>query len=633
MTQQAIKRPVIRPLPERLINKIAAGEVVERPSAVVKELVENAIDAGSTRIEIIIEKSGSRLIKIVDNGWGIPSDQIEIAFSRHATSKITGFSDLDNITSYGFRGEALPSIASVSRTRMVSRTADAEVGTEIIYEGGVLQSRKPAAAPVGTTIEVENLFFNTPARRKFLKTETTEARYLSRIAMALAIGRCDIAFSFSMNGRTVFSLPVSDLGSRVSGLLGFGKGMVKVSGDLGPVSIAGYIGKPDQAQSNRWGHFLFINGRYIQSVTLSHALGAGYGELLPKGLYPIGALLLTVNPAEIDVNVHPAKTEVRLSQEREIHDAIVSCIKDGLRHDGIIPVFKTGDKEPDARAANRLAIADPETPFRQRAIPGIGTRGFVNPEQMRELYSLPDRSIPGSAGESSAIVRVDTSTGEILGGSPIPPVNRTADQPATDVRESSPPVSISAENIRLVGRFSDLYLVMQAGDDLYIVDQHTAHERVLFEETVRQIEKHQMVGQHLLLPVQVELDPEQFAVFAEAGQLLTEAGFGVAEFGGRTVRIESVPMLLSGKSPERVFRKVIDDISSLKKTGYDLRKAMAQSIACRAAVMAGDRLNDREAVGLLEQLLKCENRYSCPHGRPTFVRISRVDLDRQFGRG
>lgn len=627
MTQSVAKRPMIRPLPERLINKIAAGEVVERPSAVVKELVENAIDAGSTRIEIIIEKSGSKLIKIVDNGWGIPADQIEIAFSRHATSKITGFSDLDNLVSYGFRGEALPSIASVSRTRMVSRTADAEVGTEVIYEGGVLQSRKPIAAPIGTTIEVENLFFNTPARRKFLKTESTEARYLSRTAMALALGRCDIAFSFSMNGRTVFSLPSGDLCSRVAGLLGFGKGMVKVSGNAESVTVAGFVGKPDQAQSNRWGHFLFINGRYIQSVTLSHAFGAGYGELLPKGMYPVGALLLSVNPSEIDVNVHPAKTEVRLSREREIHDAIVSFIRESLRQDGIIPVFKAGDVRPDS--APRLELSSPAMPARQETIPGVGGRSFVSPDQMRALYTVPDSSIRSISSESPSVVRVDTNTGEILESTTPPhPQSSQIDQPYPSVAEQS----LSADNIRLVGRFSDLYLVMQAGDDMFIVDQHTAHERVLFEETVRKLDQHQMVGQHLLLPVQVELNPEQFAVYTEAAAVLNDSGFGVAEFGGRTIRIEAVPMILSRKSPERIFRKVIDDISSLKKTGYDLKKAMAQSIACRAAVMSGDRLNDQEAVGLLERLLQCENRYSCPHGRPTFVKVSRTDLDRQFGR-
>jgi DNA mismatch repair protein MutL len=250
---------------------------------------------------------------------------------------------------------------------------------------------------------------------------------------------------------------------------------------------------------------------------------------------------------------------------------------------------------------------------------------------MRALYTVPDSSVR-AAGESASIVRVDTSTGEILEATVIPNSEPAPPTQAPGSTEMEQARSLSADNIRLVGRFSDLYLVMQAGDDMYIVDQHTAHERVLFEETVRRLDKHQMVGQHLLLPVQVELDPEQFAVFTEASPLLNDSGFGVAEFGGRTVRIESVPMILSRKSPEKILRKVIDDISSLKRTGYDLKKAMAQSIACRAAVMAGDRLNDQEAVGLLERLLQCENRYSCPHGRPTFVKISRTDLDRQFGR-
>jgi DNA mismatch repair protein MutL len=614
-------RPVIRPLPERLINKIAAGEVVERPAAVIKELVENAIDAGSTRIEIHVERSGSKLIKVIDNGCGIPADQIEIAFSRHATSKISGFSDLDRIMSYGFRGEALPSIASVSRTRMVSRTSEAEVGTEIIFEGGVLQSKKPIAAPVGTTIEVENLFFNTPARRKFLKAETTEARYLSRTAMALALGRSDIAFSFTMNGRVVFNLPGGDLGQRVAGLLGYGKNMVRVGGETGPMKVEGYVGKPDQAQSNRFGHFIFVNGRYIQSMTLSHAISAGYGELLPKGLYPVGALLLTVDPTEVDVNVHPTKTEVRLSQEREIHDALVGCIRDALRQDGIIPAFRSAEPGREGAESPSLHLSNPPTPSRQEVIPGIAPRSFPSHEQLRELYRSPDSAAPQASGE---VIRVDASTGEILESHAAVPAG--AGQPMPESPE------LTGDSIRLVGRFSDLYLLLQAGEDLFIVDQHTAHERVLFEATLRKMERHEMVGQQLLLPVQVELGPEQFAVFDEAVALLNKSGFAVSEFGGRTVQIEAVPLLLSRKSPEKTLRKIIDDLSSLKKAGYDLKKAMAQSIACRAAVMSGDRLNDQEAVGLLEQLLRCQNKYSCPHGRPTFVRISRTDLDRQFGR-
>jgi DNA mismatch repair protein MutL len=611
-------RPNIRPLPERLINKIAAGEVVERPSAVVKELVENALDAGATRIDVIIEKSGSKLIKIVDNGWGIPEDQIEIAFSRHATSKISGLSDLERLLSYGFRGEALPSIASVSRTRMVSRTPESDHATEIVIEGGVVQSKKPVAAPVGTTIEVENLFFNTPARRKFMKAETTEARYLSRIAMAMALVRHDVGFSYTLNSRTIFNVPAGSLGTRASELLGYGKKMVEVAGDGGVIKVHGYVGAPDQAQNNRWGHFIFINGRYIYSISLTHALMAGYGELLPKGLYPIGALLLTVDPAEVDVNVHPAKTEVRLSHEREIHDAIVHIVRDSLRQDGIIPMFKSAPSSPSATSSGGGQDGFsmfPKPPHSQMGIPGVFSRTPVNHEQMQDLYRSPEHSA------STESFLVDKSTGEIIGEGSVSSSEPSASQ--------SPGPS---EGIRLVGRFSDLYLLLQAGDDLYIVDQHTAHERVLFEETVRRIDSHASLAQQLLFPVQVELNPEQLAVFTEAAELLNQSGFIISPFGGRMVNIEAVPTILTRRSPEKVLRKVIDDISTLKAGGYDLKKAMAQSIACRAAVMSGDRLTDEEAIGLLEQLLRCENKYSCPHGRPTFVRLSRNDLDRQFGR-
>ena len=626
MSETPLKAPTgnrIRPLPERLINKIAAGEVVERPASVVKELAENAIDAGATRIEIIIEKSGGKLIKIVDNGCGIPEDQIEIAFSRHATSKISAFADLDNIISYGFRGEALPSIASVSRLRMVSRMAGSSAATEIRYEGGVLQSKEPISAPPGTIVEVENLFYNTPARRKFLKAESTEARHISRVAMALALGRYDIGFSFTMNDRSIFSLPAGQtLRERVSGLLGRGKEMTQVRAATDVVTIEGYIGAPEMAQNQRWGHFIFINGRFIHSTTLSHALSAGYGELMPRGLFPVGALLLTVNPQEVDVNVHPAKTEVRLSREREIHDAIVHAVRESLRQDSVIPVFRPAGASPSARNANSTPESSGRTPL-GAVIPGITSRPVNDRHFLEQLYRPPKLD---HSNVPPDVVRVDTRTGEIVEDKSAPAATSDAIESKTEAATGP------SEGVRLVGRFSDLYLVLQAGEDLYIVDQHTAHERVLYEETVRRIESHSMVGQMLLLPVQVELDPEQLAVFDEAAPLLNESGFEVAHFGGRMINIQAVPTILARKSPEKVIRKLIDDIASLRKSGQDLKKAMAQSMACRAAVMAGDRLSDEEAVGLLSRLLKCENKYSCPHGRPTFIRISRSDLDKQFGR-
>jgi len=611
-------QPRIKPLPARVINKIAAGEVVERPASVVKELVENAVDAGADRIDIIIEKSGTKLIKIVDNGCGIDEEQIEIAFSRHATSKIASFDDLNSLLSYGFRGEALPSIASVSRLRMVSRTNRARAGTEIIYEGGVLHSKEPVAAPPGTIIEVENLFYNTPARRKFLKAETTEARHISRTATALAIGRFDIGFSLTMNGRKLFSLPSgSSLKERVAGLLGKNKEFVTVKGEAGPVKVEGCISLPDLLQNNRFGQFIFINGRFIHSPTLSHALAAGYGELIPRGMYPIGALLLTVDAAEVDVNVHPAKTEVRLSREREIHDALRHIVKDALRHDGIIPSFKTAVPFKSSESIQSSGRREPSLEEGSRGlIPGIRQEQRFNTNLLSELYKTPDVQ---AAKPEQEIVMVDKKTGEVL---------ETKPEPFTET-----PAPESLEGFRLVGRFSDLYLLVQSGEDLYVVDQHTAHERVLYEETLPLIEAQGVNGQNLLFPVQVELSPEQLAIFEEALELLNKSGFCVSYFGGRMINIEAIPSILSKKPPDRTFLKVIDDVASLKKAGYDLKKAMAQSLACRSAVMAGDRLTDDEAIHLVSRLLKCQDKYSCPHGRPTFIRISKADLDRQFGRG
>lgn len=617
MSELSKRRRWIRPLPERLINKIAAGEVIERPAAVVKELVENSLDADATRVDIIIEKSGTKLIKIVDNGCGIPADQIEIAFSRHATSKISDFSDLDRIGSYGFRGEALPSIASVSRTRMVSRPVEAEIGTELLYEGGVLKSRQPKASPVGTLIEVENLFFNTPARRKFLKAETTEARHISRTATALAIGRYDVGFSFSLNGRSIFSLPAGGtLADRVTELLAGGKTLIPVSGEAGPIRVEGLIGHPEMAQSGRWSQFLFINGRYITSVSLAHALSAGYGEMLPKGNYPLGAILITLDPEEVDVNVHPAKTEVRLSRERDIHDAVYHLVKQALRSTSVVPVYNPGSGSVDRPGQTTFAAQPPFTPHHQSSrIPGLGDSRSYDTAAAIDFF----RAASAPAAELPRVVAVDTATGEIV---------ESARQ-----AQSVEPQAPSLDGIRLAGRFGDLYLLLQAGEDLYIVDQHTAHERVLYEDMLRRIEREGILSQQLLFPVQIELSPELMAVFDEAEPVLGRSGFVVTHFGGRTIRVEGVPSVLSKKSPEKMTMRVLEDVGGLRKAGFDAKKAIAQSVACRAAVMSGDRLSDQEAVGLVHALLKCENKFSCPHGRPTFIRITKGDLDRQFGRG
>ena len=612
-------QPWIRPLPERLVNKIAAGEVVERPASVVKELVENALDSGATRIDVQIEQSGVRSIKIVDDGCGIDPEQIEIAFSRHATSKIAKFEDLESITSYGFRGEALPSIASVSRTIMVSRPNSIDHGIEVVYEGGVLQSRKVVPAPAGTAIEVEELFHNTPARRKFLKSEATEGRRITRTCTAMAMARPDVGFSYRLNGRKVFALPAKQsLRERVTALLAPGKKMVEISGQSSVLAVNGYIGPPDLAQKNRNGQYLFINGRHISSPVLSHAHAAGYGELLPKGNFPIGALLIEVEPADIDVNVHPSKTEVKLRNEREIHDSLYRLVRDGLLKGGELPSLAVpASSRPFATASSgQVAHSGDSHAGKSQVIPGIASQTTGQSEFLREVY----RGTPASTPPPGETITVDPSTGEI-------------------VSEPSTPTGLTdlelpeAAGLHFLGQFDDLYLIFQHGGSLLLVDQHTAHERVLFEEVMQQLDQHSALSQHLLLPVNVEMSAQQLSVFEEAYENLKQIGFVAELFGSTTVRIEALPAVLSKKSPEKVLRSVVDDIASLKKSGYDLKKAIAESMACRAAVMSGDRLTPREASGLVERLLKCENRFSCPHGRPTLIRLTRADLDKQFGRG
>ncbi len=613
----------IRPLPANVVNKIAAGEVVERPSAVVKELVENAVDAGADRIDVFIEKAGVKLIKVVDNGCGIGEDQIEIAFARHATSKITQFKDLDALYSYGFRGEALPSIASVSRLRMVSRPAEAGSGTELIIEGGIVQSRAPIAAAPGTSVEVENLFFNTPGRRKFLKAESTEARHLSRTATALTLGRPEIGFSYTVNNREVFALPPGQtLVQRAEALLGGNGRMAVVEGDEGPVRVSGCVGPPDMAQHNRFGLYLFVNSRYIFSPVLSHAVRASYGEMLPSGLYPVGSLLVNLDPASVDVNVHPSKTEVRLSHEREVHDIVRRIVAQALRQDGVIPEFRHASHKPSVDSAHRPTSVSDST-ARRGLIPGVRNRDS-GPGLLSELH----RGVPGETDSAAfpSVANVDTNTGEILEG-PAP----TSGTP-TEGADAERPAPGPSKGFHLIGRFSDRYLLLQSGDDLYVVDQHTAHERVLYEEILSRLEHSSLESQTLLLPVQIELTPEQMSIFAVVSEELNRGGFSVSEFGGRMINIEAVPVVMSKRSPQKVVLSVLDDISSFRRKGQDLSKGMAQSMACRAAVMAGDHLGEAEAVHLVDRLLQCTDRYTCPHGRPTFIRITRRDLDKQFGR-
>ncbi len=600
----------IRPLPERLVNKIAAGEVIERPASVLKELVENACDAGATQVDVIVEKSGVGKIEVHDNGSGIRASQLEIAFSRHATSKISDFSDLESISSYGFRGEALPSIASVSRLRMVTKSAEDEHASEIIIEGGVVREVRPSHRADGTSVVVEDLFFNTPARKKFLKAETTEARQLSRAAISQALGALGVGFSLRLNGRKVFSFSKDDtLRQRATRSLGVAENaLLEIDVSEPGFRLWGVLGKPDVARAVRGGLTLYVNKRALRSSPLLSAFYLGYGELLPKGVFPIGAVHLDVDGSLVDVNVHPAKNEVRLSQDREAHTFIRHSVRDTLRQSGIIPEFGLRERN----------VFAPQYDKPSAAVPGVGVvsgNAGLSPSATDAIFGAVSPSIASNQSHVASPVSGNVATFD-----------------AKDAVAEGTPAELFAGGVIYLGQFADLYLLAQRGTDLYLVDQHAAHERILYEETMEQMERNAALSQRLLLPVNVELATDRFQVWEERKDDLATIGFDASHFGGQTVMINAIPAILAHRSPEKTFGAALDDIQRLQKSGYSPIKAVAQSIACRSAVMSGDRLDPEEGKVIIDRLFKCDTGYSCPHGRPTFVKISRAELDHRFGR-
>ncbi len=611
-TDARFGRP-IRQLDRVLINKIAAGEVIERPASVVKELIENAFDAGATEVDIMASKAGATYISVADNGCGIRTDQIKLAFSRHATSKIANLDELFAVHSYGFRGEALPSIASVSHLVLTTRHFSQNEGTRVVVEGGKEVETRPAPSPVGSKVEVSHLFFNTPARRKFLKAETTEARHIVRVTERMALSKPSCAVSLILNDRPTFRLPAGQpIVERMATLFAVGsRSIVEYDAEFSGVSFLVYLAHPDQARQDRTRICLFINGRSVASSSLIHAVTSGYGEFLPSGRYPLACIYITVDPTLLDVNVHPTKAEVRLSEERAIHDNLYRITKKALRDWRLVPSKSAGI--PDRRVESH----QPGPKRSKESIsPGI--------DRGQSLFAR---------GQFSGRARADFELSQLKSIIEAPPPCDNS-RPVKETEPASAPSidQITPEEVVYLGRTGDAYLIVTIGGELYILDQHAAHERVLYEDTLRQVEQGVASAQKLLFPENVELTGEEYITFEESGTVLEKMGFEIEPFGNRAVIINAVPPIFKDKNPVQIVRFILDDILQLNKAGGDLIKSTAQSIACRAAIMAGDRLNEDEAKNLITSLFGKNNPYCCPHGRPTFIKISREELDGRFGR-
>ena len=589
----------IRLLPEILASQVAAGEVVERPASVVKELVENSIDAGARKIEVNIRRGGISLIRVVDDGCGMDRDDALLSLERHATSKIRTAADLAAIATLGFRGEALPSIASVSRFRLTTREPEAIAGTEIIVAGGRIETVRDGGEAPGTQVEVRSIFYNLPARRKFLRSENTESRNIEHQLHLQATGHPEIAFAFVRDDRIAFQLPAAaNLLERIRDL--HGSELVE---RLLPVEepsvsarirIRGLIGQAGVSRQSRAQQLVFVNGRAIESPVLTAALREGYHTALMKGQFPVTFLFLDLDPAAVDVNVHPAKREVRFRDPASVREAVVEAIRKTL---------ESGRRDWQQQFQRPVASREEIRPLPTASV-------APQPQPAEPVLSSV---IPGSAS--------------VLGeGTRKPPESWPA-EPAIDLASRS-------NQFQIIGILNKLYVLMENQDGLVLVDQHAAHERILFEELRRRMEEQGVPSQRLLLAQTFELAPRDAEWVERNTATLQKMGIGIEPFGQNAFKIDSLPTFLDVSDPVSFMRKVIDGLKSASNGSSPLRlgEDMIAKTVCRHAVKANDPLGYLEVEKLISDLLECDLPYCCPHGRPTMIQISLAELEKKFGR-
>jgi DNA mismatch repair protein MutL len=611
----------IRLLSETVASQVAAGEVVERPASVVKELVENSLDAGARNIDIAIRRGGISLVRVIDDGCGMGRDDALLSLERHATSKIRSAADLQAVATLGFRGEALPSIASVSRFRVSTREAGAIAGTEIIVNGGKIDVVRDGGEAPGTQVEVRSLFYNLPARRKFLRSENTESRNIEHQIHLQTIGHPEIGFSLMRDDRIVFQLPATaTLGDRIRDLYGVDllQRLVEVNGAASPkIQLSGFIGQAGLSRQSRSQQIVFVNGRAIESNLITGGIREGYHTALMKGQYPVTFLFVELDPAAVDVNVHPAKREVRFRDPNSVREAVVRCIQQTLED-------ARANWQEKFRAPVQMAGAGVSA----KAIPDLKLRAEVTaPEAThRELPHLA--AVAGGADPGRA-------PSEIVGQAPRLPKRRF--DPAGDapgLQPQQPVTKRAQQQFEIIGVLNKLYVLMENANGLVLVDQHAAHERVLFEELRRRMEQQGVPTQKLLLPQTFDVPPRDADWIEQNLSVLQRMGIGIESFGPDTFKIDSLPSFLDVSDAAQFMRKVIDDLKSASNNASALRlgEEMIAKTVCRHAVKANDPLRYPEVEKLIRDLLDCDLPYCCPHGRPTMIQISLAELEKKFGR-
>ena len=624
----------IRQLPPSVINKIAAGEVIERPASVVKELLENAVDAGASRIDVTIEKGGADLVRVADNGSGIAADELRLAVASHATSKIIDADDLFAVHTLGFRGEALASIAEISHFTLRSRTAQADAGAELEVRGGSPGDVAPCGCPVGTTIEVRQLFFNTPVRRKFLRTTQTEMGHIIEAFTRIALAFPQVHFTLHHGGRTLHDLASTDSWRERIGTF-FGReveqSLIPIESRDGDVQLHGFVANPSLSRGNNRMQYLFLNGRHIKDRALQHALGEAYRGLLLTGRYPIAFLNLHVPVDTVDVNVHPTKLEVRFQDGGALYSQLLSSLRSKFLSTDLTATVSSSAPDDDAAAA---AAVDTEHAAQHRQQLNAWAQGAVSQSvpapptarqgQLNLNSPAPFKPFP-AIGPQRTVTPSDSPDREAQSAVPEQP-------PAAAPPAAAAPLSTRQRDTGI--QVHNRYLVTENQDGVVIIDQHALHERVLYEQLREKVLSSELETQRLLVPEPVTLTAAEAASALEAQDTLRQLGIEIEPFGGDTILVSSYPAMLANLSPSEMLRQVLEKLMSggVSIDSRDLLDELLHMISCKAAIKAGDQLSGDEVNALLAQRHLFQDTHHCPHGRPTALVFSNEELDKRFKR-
>ncbi len=615
---------LVRVLPEALANKIAAGEVVQRPASVLKELMENALDAGARQITVVLRQAGSELVQVVDDGCGMGPEDAAVCFGRHATSKIASADDLERIRTLGFRGEALASVAAVAQVELKSKRRSDAAGTCVRIAGSRIEDQSPCAVADGTSIAVRNLFFNVPARRNFLKSPATEFKHLVETFQFLALSNPTVGFALVHDDAEVYRLAPSAAGfepalrARIADLLGDRAegALVSVAETTSYLSVRGVVGRPEGARRSRGEQFFFVNGRFVKNRSLEHAVATAFGDLLPKGSHPLFTLFFSLDPRHLDVNVHPTKTEVKFDDERGVYGFIRAVVKKALGDADVTPSLGDG--------------------FAGRARSGSGLE--ASPLTVRPVrFDTPATLSRPSTIELPAVglptpVSFEAAPDELPDDAPRPVQAATIPSGAEPFAEDEEGALGLGERPP-VWQLHNRYVVTPIRSGLLLVDQRAAHERILYEQALAALDGGMSLSQQLLFPVTIELPPADYQLVLELADDLRKLGFDLAPFAGRTVKVEGVPADVSRDSVQGLIEDVLDRFKSYRSDlALGARDSLAKSVARRRAIAPGAPLAEDEARTLIDELFACATPTTCPHGRPTMIKVSLDELERRFGR-